>query len=154
MGDQGSIPGLGRYPGEGNGKPTPVLVPGEFHEERGLTGYSSWSHKELDTTERVILGGKEIRVLPLIAACFVALKADLGGGAGVQDSQRTVSCGWSGSVQGSVQQVGVWSCRRLPALSWRGLWERLFQVVLAVCAAKLGRASLAALSLSSQYSRG
>ena len=141
MGDQGSIPGLGRYPGEGNGKPTPVLMPGEFREERGLTGYSSWSRKELDTTERVILGGTEIRVLPLIPACFVALKADLGGGAGIQNSQRTVSCGWSGSVQGSVQQVGVWSCRRLPALSWRGLdWERLFQVVLAVCAAKLGRA--------------
>ena len=27
MGDLGSIPGLGRSPGEGNGKPTPVFLP-------------------------------------------------------------------------------------------------------------------------------
>ena len=30
-GDLGSIPGLGRPPGEGNGYPTPVFWPGEFH---------------------------------------------------------------------------------------------------------------------------
>ena len=46
-GDLGSIPGLGRSPGEGKGwPPTPVFWPGEFH---GL--YSPWGHKELDTTE-------------------------------------------------------------------------------------------------------
>ena len=51
-GDLGSIPGLGRSPGEGNGLPTPVFWPGEFH---GL--YSPWSHKESDTTERLSLSG-------------------------------------------------------------------------------------------------
>ena len=30
-GDAGSTPGLGRSPGEGNGNPLPVLLPGEFH---------------------------------------------------------------------------------------------------------------------------
>ena len=30
-GDIGSIPGLGRYPGEGERLPTPVFWPGEFH---------------------------------------------------------------------------------------------------------------------------
>ena len=30
--DPGLIPGLGRSPGEGNGLPTPVFWPGEFHE--------------------------------------------------------------------------------------------------------------------------
>ena len=44
-GDLGSIPGLGRFPGEGNS-----YWPGEFH---GL--YSPWGHKELDTTERLSL---------------------------------------------------------------------------------------------------
>ena len=29
--DLGSIPGLGRSPGEGNDLPTPVLWPAEFH---------------------------------------------------------------------------------------------------------------------------
>ena len=32
-------------------QPTPVFLPGEFHGQRSLTGYSPWSHKELDTTE-------------------------------------------------------------------------------------------------------
>ena len=46
VGDLGSIPRLGRSPGEGNGLPTPVFWPGEFH---GL--YNPWDHKESDTTE-------------------------------------------------------------------------------------------------------
>ena len=33
--------------------PTPVFLPGEFHEQRSLVGYSPWSHKELDTTEQL-----------------------------------------------------------------------------------------------------
>ena len=49
-GDLGLIPGSGRSPGEGNGKPTPVFLPGESHGQRSLGGKSSWSLKELDTT--------------------------------------------------------------------------------------------------------
>jgi len=30
----------------------PVFLPGEFHGQRSLAGYSPCSHKELDTTER------------------------------------------------------------------------------------------------------
>ena len=41
-GDLGLIPGLWRSPGEGNGNPTPVFFPGEFHGQRGLVGYSPW----------------------------------------------------------------------------------------------------------------
>ena len=37
-----SISGLGRSPGEGNGYPTPVFLPGEFHGQRSLAGYSQW----------------------------------------------------------------------------------------------------------------
>ena len=51
-GDLGSIPGLGRFPGEENGKPlTSVFLPGEFHGQRSQAGYSPWGHKESDTTE-------------------------------------------------------------------------------------------------------
>ena len=35
-GDPGLISGLGRSPGEGNSKPTPVFLPGEFHGQRSL----------------------------------------------------------------------------------------------------------------------
>ena len=39
-GDLGSIPGSGRSPGEGNGEPTPVFLPGEFHGQGSVTSYS------------------------------------------------------------------------------------------------------------------
>ena len=51
-GDPGSIPGSGRSPGDGNGYPLQCsYLPGEFHEQRSLAGYSPWGHKELDMTE-------------------------------------------------------------------------------------------------------
>ena len=34
-------------------QPTPVLLPGEFHGQRSLAGYSLWGHKESDTTEQL-----------------------------------------------------------------------------------------------------
>ena len=49
MGDLGSIPGLGRFPGEGKDYPL---------QNSGLenfTDYSPWGHKELDTTEQLSL---------------------------------------------------------------------------------------------------
>ena len=30
---------------------TPVFLPGEFHGQRSLVGYSPWDHKELGTIE-------------------------------------------------------------------------------------------------------
>ena len=50
--DLGLIPGLGRSPGEGNVNPFQFL-PGEFHGQRSLAGYSLWGHKEFNTTERL-----------------------------------------------------------------------------------------------------
>ena len=31
-------------------QPTPVFLPGEFHGQRSLVGYSPWGRKESDTT--------------------------------------------------------------------------------------------------------
>ena len=53
MGDLGSIPGLGRSPGEGNGKTSPVFLPREFHGQWSLAGYRPWGHKESDMTEQL-----------------------------------------------------------------------------------------------------
>ena len=33
-------------------QPTPVFLPGEFHGQRSLAGYSPWGHRELNTTEQ------------------------------------------------------------------------------------------------------
>ena len=34
---------------------TPVFLPGEFHGQRSLAGYSPWGSKEPDMTERLSL---------------------------------------------------------------------------------------------------
>ena len=52
-GDLGSIPGLGRSPGEGNGNPTPVSLPGKSHGQRNMVDCNPWGRKELGTTERL-----------------------------------------------------------------------------------------------------
>ena len=53
-GDPSSIPGSGRSPGEGRKwQPTLVLLPGKAQGRRNLAGYSPWSLKESDTTERL-----------------------------------------------------------------------------------------------------
>ena len=54
-GDAGSIPGLGRSPGEGNGNPFQYsCLENPWTEEPG-GGYSTWGHKESDTTEQLTL---------------------------------------------------------------------------------------------------
>ena len=49
----GSIPGLGRSPGGGHGNPFQYSCLENPHGWRSLLGYSSWAHKELDTTEQL-----------------------------------------------------------------------------------------------------
>ena len=34
-------------------QPPPVFLPGEFHGQRSLVGYSSWGRRELDTIEQL-----------------------------------------------------------------------------------------------------
>ena len=53
VGDLGSIPGLGRSPGRGHGKPLQCACLENPHRQRSLAGYSPWSRKELDTTEKL-----------------------------------------------------------------------------------------------------
>ena len=52
-GDAGSIPELGRSPGEGKWQRTPVFLPGKFRGQRSLAGYSPWGHKESDTAKQL-----------------------------------------------------------------------------------------------------
>ena len=54
-GDQGSIPGSGRSPGEGTGNPLQYSCLKKFHGQRSLVGYNPWGCKESDITERLYL---------------------------------------------------------------------------------------------------
>ena len=51
-GDLGLIFRLGRTPGEEDGN---LFLTREFHRQRSLVGYSSWGHKESDSTEQLTL---------------------------------------------------------------------------------------------------
>ena len=52
-GELGLIPGLGKIAWRRAWQPTPVFLPEESHGQRSLVGYSPWTHKESDTTERL-----------------------------------------------------------------------------------------------------
>ena len=47
---------------------TPVSLPGKFHGQQSLAGYSPWGHKELDMTEHTYINFMEVN-LP-IYQCF------------------------------------------------------------------------------------
>ena len=44
-------PWAGKIPWRRKWQPTPVFLPGEFHGQKSLAGYSLWGRKELDMTE-------------------------------------------------------------------------------------------------------
>ena len=51
----GFNPWVRKIPWRREWQPTPVFLPGAFHGQRRLEGYSPWSHKESDTTEQLTL---------------------------------------------------------------------------------------------------
>ena len=50
MNETGSSPWIGKIPQSKKRQPTPVFLPGKFHEQRSLVGYSLWGPKESDLT--------------------------------------------------------------------------------------------------------
>ena len=53
VGDRGSIPGLGRSPGEEHGNPLQYFCLEDLHGQRKLAGYNPWSRKELGMAEQL-----------------------------------------------------------------------------------------------------
>ena len=51
----GFSPWVGKIPWRREWQPTPVFLPGEFHGQRNLTGYTPRGYKESDTTEQLML---------------------------------------------------------------------------------------------------
>ena len=73
----GSIPRLGRSPGEGKGYPLQYSCLENPHGQRSLEGCSQWGPKQLDTTEQLntqkrvikdIYNGVEIKRVPVRVA--------------------------------------------------------------------------------------
>ena len=51
-------PWVGKVPWRRKWQPTPVFLPGKFHGQRSLVGYSPWGHTELDMTEHARVWGR------------------------------------------------------------------------------------------------
>ena len=51
----GFDPRVGKIPWRRKWQPTPEFLPGEFHGQRTLVGYSPWGHKESGMTELLTL---------------------------------------------------------------------------------------------------
>ena len=49
VGDLRSVPGSGRFPGDGSGNPTLVFLPGKSHGQRSLVVYSPWESQNIWT---------------------------------------------------------------------------------------------------------
>ena len=61
MQETGFDPGVGKNPWRRKWPPTPVFLPGEFHEQRSLTGYSAWGLTESDATEHAHLAASALQ---------------------------------------------------------------------------------------------
>ena len=70
-GRTGFDPWVGKIPWRWKWQPTLVFLPGEFHGQGSLAGYSPLGHKELDTAEHKDNGNKiqstKILVLVLLS---------------------------------------------------------------------------------------
>ena len=51
-------PRVGKIPWRRAWQPTPEFLPWKFHGQRNLAGYSSWGHKESDTTKHACSRGR------------------------------------------------------------------------------------------------
>jgi len=56
---------VGRAPGGGLGQPTPVFLPGYFHGQRSLVGYSLWGCKESDMTKQLTMHTSILELLKI-----------------------------------------------------------------------------------------
>ena len=59
-GDLGLLPGLGICPGEGHDNPLQYFCLANPHGQRSLASYSSWGHKESETTKKLSTQPKKL----------------------------------------------------------------------------------------------
>ena len=120
VGDPGSIPGLGRSPGEGKGWAIRVFLSGEFHEL-----CSPWGRKDWDTNEHLSLslfstfrGLKKCTSLGVCVRFYLGQKEDCSLGDSPSDSsekwpQRGVE--WGGQYNCDFGEGGVHAIKRARA---------------------------------------
>ena len=64
---------VGKTPWSRKWQPTPVFLPGKFHGQRSLAGYSLWDHRELDTTWQLNNNNNKHVRIPIPGSCSYVL---------------------------------------------------------------------------------
>ena len=77
VGGPGFDPWVGKISWRKGWQLTPVFLPGEFHGQRSLVGYSPWGHKESDMTEHFHFGKRLQPEEVGLVYCMQALKCGL-----------------------------------------------------------------------------
>ena len=72
-GDMGSILGLGRSPGGGNGNPFQYSCLEKPHRQRSLAGDSPWGHKETEQLKRKKISKMIQEVKNISSGCLLLL---------------------------------------------------------------------------------
>ena len=73
-GDLGSIPGLGKSPGGGNGNPFQYSCLEKPHRQRSLAGYSPRAHKETEQLKRKKISKMIQEVKNISSGCLGSTK--------------------------------------------------------------------------------
>ena len=105
---------VGKIPWRREWQPTPVFLPGVFHGQRSLVGYSPWGRKESDTTEQLTLS-LVVKLWNLNS--FYIIIEDFW--AKVASGMRTDWCQRQGD---SCQQPQVHTGQSGGAATWRQAW--------------------------------
>ena len=66
-----------KIPGNKEWQPTPVFLPGEFHGQRSVAGYSPWDCQKLDTTERLTLKAEKHSIVCIYNILFIHSVIDI-----------------------------------------------------------------------------
>ena len=74
-GDLGSISWVRKIPWRRKWQPTSVFLPGKFHGQWSLEGYSPWDHKQLDTSEQLCTDAHMQAVTPIVSISFLLMIA-------------------------------------------------------------------------------
>ena len=94
--DLGSIPHLGRSPGEGHGNPLQYSFLENPHGQKSLVGYSPWSRKQLDRTDSLnslthSLASRSVLVFPSCSVPFLGVCSGLSRGGETRGSLQVLT---------------------------------------------------------------
>ena len=86
--------------------PSPVFLPGKFHEQRSLAGYIPWDFKELNLTEQLTLTNvRNTRCMGLVHWDDPVCWYREGGGRGVQDGKHVYTHGGFMLIYGKTNTI-------------------------------------------------